>query len=70
MKHYESRRAVCPFYKHEGTQMIYCNGVQEGTCVHLAFAVATDAKKYKNTMCYSNYHKCRIARMLEIGGNY
>lgn len=64
MKHRVSKYAICDFYKHEDTQVIYCEGVQEGSVIHLAFANKTDAKKYKMDYCRKDYKKCPIADML------
>ena len=65
MKHRVSAYAVCPHYKHEDTQVIYCNGLCEGSVVHLAFGNKTDAKNYKREMCKNNYSSCKIYQMLE-----
>lgn len=67
MKHMISNKAMCPFYKHEDSQVIYCEGVQEGSVIHLAFANKTDSLDYKKTYCRSNYGKCNICKMLEGG---
>lgn len=64
MKHYVSTRSVCPFYKFEHPQQIYCHGVMEGTLVHLAFASKADARAHKEHYCCShNYHKCVMTRL-------
>lgn len=65
MKHRVARNARCPFYKHEDTQVIYCDGVSGQTVIHLAFANSTDALAYKRAFCRSEYQLCRIAQMLE-----
>lgn len=68
MKHYISHMAVCPFYKHEDPQVIYCEGVQDGSVIHLAFASRTAAQEYKRTYCRKCYMDCKISSML--GGLY
>ena len=66
MKHMISARSVCPHYKHEDSQMIYCDGVQDGSVVHLAFASKTDAVGYKVSHCRcKDYKQCKIYQMLE-----
>lgn len=65
MKHMISPKAICPFYKHEDSQMIYCDGIQDGSVVHLAFANRTDSLNYKNERCRKDYKKCEIYKMLE-----
>lgn len=64
-KHYASPRAVCPYYLHESHQLIYCDGIQEGNVLHLAFSSAIDCKDYKNARCCADYQKCKVFRMLE-----
>lgn len=67
-KHMISKKAICPFYKHETSQVIYCDGVQEGSVLHLAFASKTDAKEYKDSFCHTAcWQGCMIAQMLEDG---
>lgn len=63
-KHYTSRKAVCPFYKHESRQVIYCEGVKDGTVLHLAFANATDCLLYKNQYCRCVHTQCPISELL------
>ena len=64
-KHMISFRATCPFYRHEDSQVIYCDGVQDGSVIHLAFASKTDAINYKERYCRSSYDHCRIYSMLD-----
>lgn len=60
MKHTVSVRAVCPYYRHENSQMIYCDGVQDGSVVHLAFSNKIDSRGYKKQYCQKNYESCKI----------
>lgn len=55
----------CPFYRREENQKIFCEGVQGGTSIHLAFAAPTDRKQYEKCYCKGRYRTCRIAGMLE-----
>lgn len=63
-KHMISNKARCPFYRHEDAQVIYCDGVQDGSVIHLAFASKTDARNYKHTFCYDKHEYCYVAKML------
>ena len=63
-KHYTSSKAVCPFYKHESRQVIYCEGVREGSVLHLAFANPSDSLDYKKEYCRCNHTECDISKML------
>lgn len=63
-KHYVNPKAKCKYYLHEDPRMIYCEGVQEGNVLHLAFASASDAKDYKQCRCQGDYKKCKVYEML------
>lgn len=41
----------CPYYKGEEKQKIVCEGVQDGTAMHLAFDTQDNLRKYKNKFC-------------------
>lgn len=59
-----SSRVCCPYYKCETRTMLFCEGVQQGTTLHLAFADPSRTKEYRAKYCDTNYNGCRIARML------
>lgn len=63
-KHNVSSRAVCPFYKHEDPQVIYCEGLYEGSVIHLAFAERGSCRTYKWNYCRAAYGKCPICMAL------
>lgn len=63
-KHYTSIKAICPFYKHESRQVIYCEGIQEGTVLHLAFANASECLSHKKRYCRCNHSQCPINYLL------
>lgn len=67
MKHNISKNAVCPHYKHEDRQVIYCDGVVDGSVIHIAFANVMVAKDYKTRFCKDacGYGECDVFRMLE-----
>ena len=67
-KHWVSVSAVCPYYKHEVSQVIHCYGPVPGSVLHLAFASKTDALEYKRAYCRRGYDLCPIARMLTEEG--
>ena len=69
-KHYTSSKAVCPFYKHESRQVIYCEGVEDGTVLHLAFANPSDSLEYKKKYCRCDHNQCQISKMLKLLYNY
>ena len=65
VKHMISNKGVCPYYKHEDSQVIYCEGVKEGSVIHLAFSNKTDAREYKIKHCRCDYNHCKINTMLD-----
>ena len=64
MKRYTSSKAICPFYKHENRQVIFCEGIKEGTVTHVAFANPSDCLSYKKQYCRCNHTQCPVNRML------
>lgn len=66
MKRYVSKFAVCPCYKHESRQMIDCDGLENNTVIHYAFANASECLEFKRKRCRSGYCECPIFRMLEL----
>lgn len=64
-----SIKAICPFYKHEDSQVIYCEGVQDGSVIHLAFASKTSSVDYKKNHCRCYYEECKIFKMLKDSGD-
>ena len=65
MRHRVCKRVFCPYYRHEDPQMIYCEGVNDSSVIHLAFADRAEAKQYKVSVCRSTqgYKNCRIYKM-------
>lgn len=62
--HKEDEFVQCPFYKNDEHQIIRCEGVEDGTALHLAFATRPMLKEYKKLYCRSCWGRCMIARML------
>lgn len=68
-KHFISVKAKCPFYKHESTSMVYCEGINEGSTIHIAFCDNTKAKAHKLRFCYSGFRECPIYKIKREGNN-
>ena len=64
LKHMIHKNAVCPHYRHEDSQVIYCDGVNDNSVIHVAFASKSESLAYKMSMCRENFGKCRVYRML------
>jgi hypothetical protein len=62
--HKEDEHVQCPYYKNDEPQIIRCEGVENGTALHLAFSTRTQHKEYKKQFCRSCWGKCMIARIL------
>lgn len=62
--HKEDERVKCPYYKNDEAQIVRCEGVKDGTALHLAFSTKTELKEYKRCFCRSEWCKCLIAIML------
>lgn len=63
-RHYTSYMAICPFYREEDKNIIYCEGVARDSRIHNAFAGAVD--KYKEHYCCDSqgWKTCIIAKAL------
>lgn len=69
-KHNFTKDVVCPYYKYEAPQMIYCEGVDDNTALHLAFASKEEKKRYMRTKCSNCWKACMIAQMLNRKYDY
>ena len=61
---YHSKTIICPFYKKEEKQVIYCCGILPNTSTHIAFGNALESSRYKCDKCRKNYESCLIYQML------
>lgn len=64
MKRKVTTSVLCPFYQSDEKQIIYCEGVEPDTRIHLAFASSLQLKCYRERFCEGSYTRCRIAGML------
>jgi hypothetical protein len=69
-KHGYTKDVVCPYYKYEAPQMVYCEGVEPNTALHLAFAAKADKKTFMEQKCRCSWKKCLIAQMLNRKWDY
>lgn len=69
-KHNFTIDVVCPYYKYEAPQMIYCEGVDENTSLHLAFDTKQRKKAYMGSKCNKCWKTCPIAQMLNRKYDY
>lgn len=62
---YVSDAAVCPFYSHEATDAVWCQGLYEDTAMKLFFKQGERASEHKYDFCRGNWKGCPVAQMLE-----
>ena len=61
---------ICPFFKAKGksscSQVIYCEGVEKNTSIHLAFGDHEKRKAYMDCYCnkFQGHKECIIAKAL------
>ena len=56
--------AICPYYKDEEKQKVYCEGLCEQSSIHLAFASPPQRREFERSHCKSwEYEKCPLAQM-------
>lgn len=53
---------ICPFYRGDEGQYIYCEGIAPRTTLRLGFGKA--AREYREACCRKDWQKCRVAIML------
>lgn len=62
----EDHLVQCPYYKTNTSQVVYCEGLEDGMAIHLAFATHPQLVDYKGRYCRRmEYVKCPLARILE-----
>ena len=64
MKRNVTKSVLCPFYQSDERQIIYCEGVEPDTRIHLAFSSSPQLVCYRKRFCEREYRRCRIADML------
>lgn len=62
-KRYVDSGAQCPYYCSEEPSKIYCEGIEEGCWVHVAWGDMKKKKKYKQAHCRENWKDCPVAQM-------
>lgn len=56
---------LCPFYKYERGDDVYCEGIDWHSTTVNAFANGKHKTEYKNVFCCTEWQKCRLAKALE-----
>lgn len=67
----EDHLVQCPYYKTHTSQVIYCEGLEDGMAIHMAFASHAQLVDYKGRYCRRDYYgKCPLAKMLNQKWGY
>ena len=60
----EDHLVQCPYYKTHTSQVIYCEGLEEGMAIHMAFASHAQLVNYKGRFCRRmHWGHCPLAKM-------
>ena len=62
--------AQCPYYRKNGKQSVYCEGVQEACGLRLGFAAKKQRNAYRNMFCRKDWAACMVAKMLNRKYDY
>ena len=65
MSSYIAKYVLCPYYHKEEGVKICCEGVEDGTSIHVVFSSSRQRKDYQFEKCCKNYSQCRVAAMLD-----
>ena len=64
MKRYESKYAVCPFYRGEESVSIFCEGPADGSSAKIIFCSRESKLDYRRTYCEAMSCCCAYGRSL------
>lgn len=57
----ENAFVQCPYYKCERQSVIFCEGAEENSSIHMAFSSSTHRKTYEKQFCQNCWKDCIIA---------
>lgn len=61
---FESRHAVCPFYRAEESRGVICEGLFDKSIIRTTFDTKEGKVQHANMHCYGDYKSCALAKML------
>lgn len=68
---YEDHLVKCPYYKTNASQVIHCEGLEEGMAMHMAFAKRSQLIDYKGRYCRRHgWANCPLAKVLNQKWGY
>ena len=54
----------CPYYRRDGFQAVYCEGVQDDCGLRMRFRDLEGLRKFKKLRCRDDWVGCPVAQML------
>jgi hypothetical protein len=60
-----AKYVLCPYYRKEEGVKICCEGVEDGTSIHMVFPSSRRRKDYQVDKCCDNYKKCLVFAMID-----
>lgn len=67
----EDHLVQCPYYKTNNSQVIYCEGLEDGMAIHMAFATHQQLIDYKGRFCRRVcWGRCPLAKILNQKWGY
>ena len=67
----EDHLVKCPYYKTHTNQVLFCEGLEDGMTVHLAFSTHTKLIDYKGRFCRRDcWATCKLANLLNQKWEY
>ena len=67
----EDHLVKCPYYTNNASQVIRCEGLEDGMKIHMAFESHAQLIDYKSRFCRRmHYGKCPLAKLLNRKYDY
>ena len=60
----------CPYYRSDGKQAVYCEGVEDNCSLRLGFGSGQRKQAYKLEFCCEGWKTCGVAGMLNRKYDY
>ena len=66
MSKYESKYAVCPYYKKHDDNRIRCEGIDKDSSIHVVFGNKVKLKEFSVSYCnsFAGHRKCLVRQAL------
>lgn len=64
-KHSDSKFVKCPFFHAQDPIKIFCEGIEAGNTIHLAFRTCDDRRRYMKRFCNCNFKTCKLYNIID-----